>query len=243
MMTTRAQEPGCLAIGDEERSSYLDAALSGQRARALDLAQAALIRGMPLVEVYEQLLVPAQRRVGELWQTSRITVADEHLATAVTQFVIAVLQTYLPAVGSAAERALVLSIDGEQHHLGALMVADALVIDGWDARFLGGSVPVDAVAAMAEREHAALIAVSVTLQRNVAGVGRLVGRIRRDCADLLPFLLIGGAAVANPEAHGEIGADAYGNDLTEAVSMAAGARRGGNAADGSDCGVVAPPVN
>ncbi|HSI36082.1 MAG TPA: cobalamin-dependent protein, partial [Tepidisphaeraceae bacterium] len=70
---------------------YLTAVLSGDRAAARDLVTAVYAAGASLDRVYLDILQPAQRESGRLWQAGRISVAQEHYLTAETQAVMALL--------------------------------------------------------------------------------------------------------------------------------------------------------
>ena len=67
------------------------ALVQGQRRAALTLVTEALDNGAPLLDVYVDLLQTAQFEIGRLWETNAITVAQEHMATAITQYVMAQL--------------------------------------------------------------------------------------------------------------------------------------------------------
>ena len=59
--------------------------LTGERAAARALIpHDGLAVGLSVADVYGRLLQPAPYRVGELWQANQISVAREHLATAIT---------------------------------------------------------------------------------------------------------------------------------------------------------------
>ncbi|HYE16837.1 MAG TPA: cobalamin-dependent protein, partial [Tepidisphaeraceae bacterium] len=70
---------------------YLAAVLAGDRRAARELVAAAHAAGAPLDRLYLDILQPAQRESGRLWQAGRISVAQEHYLTAETQTVMALL--------------------------------------------------------------------------------------------------------------------------------------------------------
>lgn len=67
------------------RDEFLAALLAGDEARCLALAHAALAAGMSVPQVYEGLVRSTLYRVGELWETCRISVAAERMATCACQ--------------------------------------------------------------------------------------------------------------------------------------------------------------
>lgn len=68
---------------------YSEIALTGNQQEALELMHNAMQAGHTLVEASVRLIQPAMYELGRRWQANQITVAQEHLATAVTQNVLA----------------------------------------------------------------------------------------------------------------------------------------------------------
>src|SRR5690606_1794500 len=126
---------------EAERSLYLRAILDGNRDAALGVALETLRKGFTVPDLYCDLLQPCQVEVGRLWERNEIGVAREHMATAITQFVVGQLYPRLERSGRARGNAVVTGVEGELHQLGGNMVADVLESGGWNVRFLGTSAP------------------------------------------------------------------------------------------------------
>ena len=67
----------------------MQAILTGERKAALTIAREALRNGARIQDLYADVFQDALYEVGRLWETNAITVAQEHMATAVTQYVMA----------------------------------------------------------------------------------------------------------------------------------------------------------
>src|SRR5262249_34209330 len=144
----------------DEGQSFLDALLAGSRARALAAARSALAAGGG-GGLYDTLVRPAPPRGGELWDEGRILGAAEGLATSLAEVTVASLYGQFPwPVGGPG--AIVACVEGERHAFGARVFADLLALDGWDAAFLGADVPVGSLVALARRNGASMVALSVT---------------------------------------------------------------------------------
>ena len=85
---------------------YLAAILGGQRQAALNIVEEALRGGYSHVDIYVDVFAESLHRVGELWEMNKISVAQEHIATAITQYAIAAIYPKLvPAeISSMVER-------------------------------------------------------------------------------------------------------------------------------------------
>ncbi|MGW4066726.1 cobalamin B12-binding domain-containing protein [Nocardia grenadensis] len=103
---------------------------------------AALDKGAHPEEVLLGAIAAVQFRVGTEWASDRLTVAQEHAATAINERVIAAVACHPAAATPAtAGHVTVACIDGEWHALPARLVAEVLRLRGWQVEFLGAHVP------------------------------------------------------------------------------------------------------
>lgn len=195
-----------LLAGDE------DACLAEGRARAGDLEG--------LHSLYVGVIQPSQYRVGELWESGRISVAAEHLATATNSFVASTCYAPLAHATTGGPKALVVCTPEEMHELGARLLADLLECDGWDVDFYGTSMPVrDLIGAIRERQPR-FVGLSAALVMHLGSVKRTIAAIREALGDETPPIVVGGNAFrAGPDLWRQVGADLSAADASAAVEM------------------------
>jgi MerR family transcriptional regulator, light-induced transcriptional regulator len=175
---------------------YLALQLAGERGAARQLIlRDGLAAGASVEDLYLRVLQPAQHRIGELWQHNQITVAREHLATAVTGSVVAELAAAAPRAPTTEYSALVACVEGELHDLGARMVADLLELDGFVVRFLGANVPTDSLLEMLQAERPRLLVLSATMSERLSQLREAITGVRRLGGGQLP-VFVGGQALA-----------------------------------------------
>jgi diguanylate cyclase (GGDEF)-like protein len=117
-----------------------------------------------VAEVHARLITPAMYRIGELWQRGAISVADEHVATAIAHRVLASLytsQTICPV--DVRGTVLLAAPEGERHGLGLRIVADLLELSGFHVVYLGADIPTDALAAAVAEHDPSLVGLSLTM--------------------------------------------------------------------------------
>ncbi len=179
---------------------YLDALRAADGPGAYRVAAGALREGMTMPALYQQVVAPAMHRIGALWERGAITVADEHLATALTNRVLTALR---PTPGDAAAprvgRALLAAVEGEQHALGLRMAADILEDAGYEAVYLGADVPTDALLRAVESLSPDLVALAATMPTLAPRLEAVAAELRQARPGL--GLLIGGEA-ASPRIDG-----------------------------------------
>jgi methanogenic corrinoid protein MtbC1 len=171
---------------------YVEALIAGETAEAVGLVDAAALTGADVRTVYLDVLQPALYEIGRRWEEAEISVAQEHLATATTQSLMARLSDRLGGAGRRDRTALAACAEGELHALGMRMVADFLEADGWDVLFVGALSPVSAVADLARDRAVDVVAISAALPDRVPEVTAAVEAMR--ALDPVPLIAVGGQA-------------------------------------------------
>lgn len=217
-----AQRDGEEGDLDLTRSLFLQALLQGRRKAAANVALEALKAGHVIVDVYAEVLQEALYSVGARWETNEITVAQEHTATAITQYVLALLYERLAPAVTCRGKAVVAGVEGELHQVGANMVADALEADGWDVRFLGTNMPHDGILKVVQEHEADVVGISATMLFNVPKVRRLVAEVRQRSGEKVRVVVGGGAFRSTPKLYAEIGAAGSAPGLREAIILLRG---------------------
>jgi diguanylate cyclase (GGDEF)-like protein len=171
--------------------SYGDALRAADGATAERVAHESLQKGMGVEVLYGRVIAPAMWRIGCLWEQGAITVADEHLATALTHRVMA--SVYGSSFGGATSRpgrVLLAAVEGQRHALGLRMAADVLELGGYKVHYLGGDVPLDALLSTVDSRGPDLVGLSSTLVSDVSSLEAAVSKLGEAFADT-PILLGG----------------------------------------------------
>ena len=181
------------------------------------------VRGVTLSAVFLELLAPAARALGEMWEDDRVGFADVTVALCRLHAVMRNLsagQTPATDAPPQGRRALLVPIPGEQHTFGLLMVADFFRRAGWDVRS-------DVVASSSElvslvrQEWFTMIGLSVGCEAHLEGVASTIHALRRAARNRSIGVMVGGSLIAkHPELATQVGADAMGKDARQAVMQA-----------------------
>jgi methanogenic corrinoid protein MtbC1 len=204
---------------------YLRLLLESRRDDALELVLSALRSGASFEEICLRVLCPAMREVGRLWHVNEIGVAEEHCCTAATGMVLGQAFAFARGQRRTAPNgrvALVTSVGGDLHELGARMVSDFLELAGWQAIFLGANTPPEDVVEAVAMRKPDLLCISANSNLSVGAVKRLVQRLRAAPEASGVRIIVGGAPFAAIEdLWREVGADGWAKDGAEAVELAA----------------------
>jgi MerR family transcriptional regulator, light-induced transcriptional regulator len=184
------------------RDEYLRHALTGDRRAAVTFVQRALDDGVPALDLVDHVVRASQHDIGRLWQEDRISIAQEHMATAISQLVLAHLFQHAQFRERVGRKILVACVPGELHDFPARMLADSLDVDGYDIRFLGADVPLPDLLASIEHEKPDVLALSVTMVFNLPSLRSTLAAVRARFASL-PIVVGGYACTRDPD----VGAD------------------------------------
>lgn len=202
----------------EQAGGFRDNILEGRQAQAVQLVVQAMDEGATLVQAGVQIVQPALYAVGDLWQHNRVSVAQEHLACAISQnaLVAAYMKaTFLPDNG---KRALFACVQGNHHAVGLRMVCDAVETQGWSTQFLGADVPTSDLVRMADAQRPDLLCLSVSMPQHLAVAKQTIDLLHAELGSACPAIWVGGLATFGaPDAWRVSGADGYALDAAQVV--------------------------
>jgi MerR family transcriptional regulator, light-induced transcriptional regulator len=201
---------------------YLDSLLRGNRNVSLSLVLDEVKAGAPVKEMYTQVFQPVQYEIGRLWQTNKISVAQEHYCTGATQLVMSQLYPYL-FTGEKKNRKLVTTcVPEELHEVGARMVTDFFEMDGWDTYYLGANMPIESLVRYLSEIKPQCLAISATMTFHVSVVEEMIRKIRaaHEVSSDLKILVGGYPFIVAEGLWKKVGANGYAPNAMEAVELA-----------------------
>jgi methanogenic corrinoid protein MtbC1 len=181
------------------------------------------VRGVTLSSIYLELLAPAARALGEMWEEDRVSFADVTVALCRLHDVMRTLSASQPPATDTlpqGRRALLIPMPGEQHTFGLVMVADFFRRAGWDVwnDAVGSS---SELVSLVRHEWFTMIGLSVGCEAHLEGVASTIHALRRAARNKSIGVMVGGSLIAkNPELAIQVGADATGKDARQAVMQA-----------------------
>lgn len=187
-----SETPPGSRIPEELYCRYFDSLLVGDRVDCTAVVNSLLEGGTDIRELYLGLFQRSMYQVGDLWEGNRISVAKEHLATVVTEGVMAAVYPWLFAVERVGRSAVVSCIANEYHQIGGRMVADIFELNGWDGWFLGANTPDTELLSFLGEKKPDLLCLSLAIRRNVPGLTAAIEAVRGSFPQLDIF--VGGQA-------------------------------------------------
>ncbi len=199
---------------------YLRALLDKNKHQAHDIVHQYFNDGMPIDEIYTTIIQPALYDIGHLWQTGEINVADEHLATVISQYVLTTLYPFIFATENHQYKAVGTSIGNERHEIGIRMIMDMFEYYGWNTQYLGANTPKNSFIKFIKDYQPDLVALSLTLSIHFSDLKDTIQQIKADPSLNHVKVIIGGQPFKhNKKLIEQSGADAYAKDIKEALKV------------------------
>lgn len=198
--------------------------LRGRPGEALAYVQGLQTLGVTSETIFLDVLAPAARIFGEMWESERtdfveVTVALRRLQNLAHELTPGHAD---PAAEppKAGRRILLLAFPGEQHVFGAQLVGELLRRSGWDVWDAPGASNKDIIA-LVSREWFAVVGLSLSAPDKVDVLAGLVHQIRRSSLNRDVRVMVGGKPFEDqPGRVALVGADATAQDARDAVLQA-----------------------
>lgn len=203
----------------ETFQSYIAALLKGEKEVASQVVKRGLKAGLSLTDIYLKVLTPSQYHIGEKWFNKEISVSEEHLASQITLQQMDFLKHLIIPKSPLGVKAVVTTLEGDWHLLGARILADFLYEDGWEVDFLGASTPVEDLLQFLEKKCPDLLAISMTIEESLPHAKNLIHGAQK--LKSVPKVMVGGLLFEQkPEFIQELKASGFASDAFSGIQEA-----------------------
>ncbi|PWW62362.1 cobalamin B12-binding domain-containing protein [Actinokineospora spheciospongiae] len=185
---------------------------------AAEVVTGAAADGLAPESVLLDVIAAVQRRVGQEWADNRITVAQEHAATAINERALAALALTAPTPAPTLGTITVACVDGEWHALPARLLAEVLRLRGFRVDYLGAQVPAPHLITHLHRTGPDAVALSSSIATRLPSAHATITA----CQAAGTPVIAGGAAFGPDGRYARLlGADAWAPDARAAADRLA----------------------
>lgn len=220
--TPLAAGPG-FPVSEQDVSAFADLAINGEAATLIDFIDTCLMRGSSVEHIYVDLLAPAARRLGSMWEDDQRDFIDVTMGLWRIQEVLRELNRRAPPTqphGNGVRTALFSTMPGDQHSFGTLMVCECFERAGWSAEPMIDPTTSELLGKLAGR-HYDLVGLTVSTACPRAKISSLISSIRSVSSNPGVCVMVGGPQInAQSELAAECGADATAVDAIQALETA-----------------------
>lgn len=205
----------------EIKNAFISALLQGEHKKCLAIANDTIKSASDIEPFYLYIIQPVMYEVGMRWELAEISVAHEHLASAIVGSIMAALSLAKIDSKKIKGKVVVTSSPNEFHEIGAWMVSDVLEYDGWEVQYLGANTPHPDLINLLKSYKPDILAISVTISFNINKARDIITEIK-NTPDLHELkVMIGGRVFnENSELWRSTGADGFAANLHDAKELA-----------------------
>ncbi|MEY8875544.1 MAG: B12-binding domain-containing protein [Leptothrix sp. (in: b-proteobacteria)] len=211
-----------VVIGVEDIMVFTDAVLDDVAA-AWTYVQRTLDRGVSIEVIFLNLLGPAARYLGDLWNADLCEFTDVTIALGRLQGILHRLsRLHVDPIPLQPERhrVLLMQVPGEQHRFGMAMVCDCFRSAGWGVEAHEEPSQADVIRLVRE-QHFDLVGFSVAIDASVISLAEAIRAVRVHSRHRGIKVMVGGPVLlGRPQVAVLVGADGTAPDARQAILMA-----------------------
>jgi MerR family transcriptional regulator, light-induced transcriptional regulator len=171
---------------------YLNNLLDGNKSACAGVITDLLNESIDILDLYTLYFQKSMYEIGELWEFNKISVAKEHLATAITESMMSIIYPKIFGAEHNGKKVIVSCPVNEYHQIGPKMVADVFELHGWDSYFLGANNPDDELFRLIEEKKPDLLALSLSIYFNLPSLIKVIKKVKNFYPNLP--IIVGGQA-------------------------------------------------
>lgn len=210
-------------ISADEASRFAVLPLRLEAASLLEEVDAFITKGASVETICLDLLAPAARRLGEMWEADECDFLDVTMGLWRLQEVMREVAARSPAVMGGVSlpySALFSPMPGDNHNFGTLMIEEVFARGGWRSEALVKPERRELLDRLA-RQPFDLIGLTLARDCPSTALGNLIKAMRNVSANPHIIVLVGGRMInENPGVAIEVGADGTGADALAALELA-----------------------
>lgn len=164
--------------GQHSEVSLFDLILTGREEAAAEFLIAAYLNGCQPAKIFDELICPPMRKIGELWFAGDLGIAQEHLATRTIQNAVYKLRSRLRVPEPADKLAICCALENEQHELPTHLAQITIENEGWEVLNFGANTPIYSLKEEVVKRLPDLVCISATIMNDLERLSRDYSELR-----------------------------------------------------------------
>ncbi len=197
-----------------------EAVVNGDEETAENIAREAVAAGVNLLELINEGYTAGMIEIGDQFAKEEVSLPYVMVAAQAMTMAMEILKPHIPTSQEEKKGKIVIgTIEGDIHDIGKSIVATMLRVNGFEVFDLGRDVPISSFIEKAKEVGADIIASSTLMTTTMGGQKLIEEELAKLGLQGKVKTIVGGAPI-NKEWAQRIGADAYGENAMDAVTIA-----------------------
>lgn len=189
--------------------TLFDLMTSGSEEETANFIIGAYLQGTNLTDIFDDLLTPELRRVGELWYKGDLSVTQEHLASRAAQYAVHKLRTSLPMPEMKNKVAFCAAFEGDLHELPSYLAQVTIENEGWEVINFGANTPFFSLSEEIAEYTPQVLCISATFIAELDRLSREYKQLRETAHRLKIPIILGGKIFDDDHLRRRFPADLY----------------------------------
>jgi len=199
--------------------TIFDSLISGCEEETANFIISALLQETDLTEIFDDLLIPAMRKIGELWYRGELRIAQKHLATRAAHYAVHKLRSSLPLPEMNGKTAFCAAIEGDLDDLPACLAQVVIENEGWDVVNYGANMPIFALNDEILQYTPQAICLSANYLSDLERLSRDYKEFRENAVRLKIPILLGGKIFDEDHIRRRFPAELYAESCSEVAAF------------------------
>lgn len=148
-------------------------------------------------EIFDTLICPSMREIGELWANDELTISEEHIATRTACNAIHKLRNSLPVPVSAGASAMCCAVERDFHELPTFLTQIIFENEGWEVMNFGANTPLNCLTKEILKHQPNVICISATFIEDFAKFSEDYKNFIKRIETVETSIILGGKAFAD----------------------------------------------
>ncbi len=177
------------------------------------------LNGKSLEYIFDEIISPAMKRIGELWFAGELTIAQEHLATRTAICALYKLRNLVPVSESNGKTAICCTIEGDFHELPTHLVQMIFEKEGFEVINFGTNLPLYSLCDEIARNLPKIICISSTILTDIERLSRDFRSFNDKLCKTDAQVILGGRAFEDSNIRRRFPADFFADSFTDVAEF------------------------
>lgn len=197
-----------------------DVLIAGSEATATEILVSEHLRGESLTTIFDEIICPALRKIGDKWFAGEISVAQEHLATRTICNAVYKLRNALPVPEQVKKIAVCCAMEGEFHELPTHLAQITIENEGWEVLNFGANTPIYCLKDEIVKHQPDMVCISSTLINDIERLSRDFADFHESAVKQKVSVVLGGKIFESDCLRKRFPADLYARNFSEVAEFA-----------------------
>ncbi len=172
-----------------------------------------------LTEIFDEIVCPAMRQIGEFWFKGDISITQEHLATRTISNALYKLRHTLPVPTMTDRLAMCCAVEGDFHELPTHLAQMTIENEGWEVMNFGANTPLYSLAEEVLQHTPHIICISATIINDVERLSRDYKSFTEQLSKSKTLIILGGRAFKDEQIRQRFPAKFYVQSFAETAEI------------------------